>query len=192
MFRSPLALLLFGIAFAFLIFSVGVSTGVFLLFMLTIGFVVAKSEFLWFEVLLSIFTVVILTGIATFYYPVYLNRAKISELFMLMSAPKIELVEHYAYTGAWAGAQTLTSSIKTEGLYSENIHVTDDGAIHGRLKYTQETLTLYPVTTGDTSKFILWQCGYQPVPLGENVFSENRTDISPTILPLVCRNIPRN
>jgi len=129
-----------------------------------------------------------------FYYPIYLERAKLAEGITLASAVvRTQFVEYYSLHGKFpsTGADLgLGESFKQSGKYTSNISI-NQGAVTATvlLQDNQSSLlTFRPALLDDSEyKIILPICGYATHPAQSVIYGENQTNIPQRYLPHTCR-----
>jgi competence protein ComGC len=129
-----------------------------------------------------------------FYYPIYLERAKLAEGITLASAVvRTQFVEYYSLHGqfpATVADSGLNGSFKQTGKYTSNISI-DQGAVTATvlLQDNQSSLlTFRPALLGNAEyQVILPICGYANPPAHSIIYGENQTNISKRSLIHTCR-----
>jgi len=133
---------------------------------------------------LSVLTVTLL-----FYYPIYMERAKITEGIILASSIiRTQFSEHYALHGKFP--TTLGETVRRTGKYTSHINI-DKNAVTATLLLNTEQpalLTFRPALLGDSDyKIIFPVCGYANPPKQAVIYGENQTNIPRSHLPHTCR-----
>jgi type IV pilus assembly protein PilA len=131
-------------------------------------------------------------------YTDYLQRAKVSEAFMLASSISKTIADYYSYHGKLPKnnlAADLPAPENLGGQHVKSIEI-ENGAIHmnfdsfERDKKTPAsvTLTLRPaiVVAYPPTNALIWVCGYASAIKGMIVIGDNKTDIEQKYLPSVC------
>jgi type IV pilus assembly protein PilA len=126
-----------------------------------------------------------------FYYPIYLERAKLAEGITLASAVvRTQFVEYYSLHGQFPSTGADLGMVFKTGKYTSNISI-DQGAVTATLLLQDNQsslLTFRPALLDDSEyKIILPICGYATHPAQSVIYGENQTNIPQRYLPHTCR-----
>ncbi len=137
----------------------------------------------------------ILAAVAIPAYTDYLKRAQVSEAFLLTSSLTKTIADYYAYHGKLPKnneAAELPEPENLGGQYVESLQI-ENGAIHVIFQQQQSylgatILTLRPaiVNANPPTGVLTWVCGYAEAVEGMTLIGDNKTDIAPNYLPMVC------
>jgi type IV pilus assembly protein PilA len=147
------------------------------------------------ELMIVVAIIGILAAIAIPPYTDYLKRAKVSEAFLLASSLTKTIADYYAYHGSLPENNEVVELPEPENLggqFVENMQI-ENGAIHvifqeGQSDIGTTTLTLRPaiVNANPPTGVLTWVCGYADAVEGMTLVGDNKTDIAPEYLPMVC------
>ncbi len=147
------------------------------------------------QLLISLALILILVGLNASYFSTYLNKAKISEGFTLITTLKQEVTAYYFENGEWPKPFREIRARKYDHDSVKSIEFDGHGGLHIRFnenagEANDKILSLVAATSTQTSVGnLLWLCGYANPPSTYQLTSTSLTNLPPQLITFSCRDI---